>query len=99
MMPANGASLGAVRGSSASTRSRVGTPLRRLRRCSHSSLSAAMSTPVGHSRLHPLHDTQSDIASAISAESRPSFPSWPVMASRSALARPRVEWRSSPVAR
>ena len=54
-----------------------------------------MSTPVGHSRRHPLHETQSDIASAIPFESSASAPSCPVSASRSALARPRTPCCSS----
>ena len=59
----------------------------------------AMSTPVGHSRRHALHETQSLSVSAISSETSASGPSWPVMASRSALARPRVTSRSSRVTR
>jgi len=39
------------------------------------------------------------MASAISGESSPPSPSWPVSARRSAFARPRVEWRSSWVTR
>ena len=59
----------------------------------------AMSTPVGHSRRQPLHETQSFIVSAISSEVSASGPSWPVIASRSELARPRVTSRSSRVTR
>ena len=59
----------------------------------------AMSTPVGHSRRQPLQDTQSFSVSAISSEVSASGPSWPVIASRSELARPRVTSRSSRVTR
>ena len=58
-----------------------------------------MSTPVGHSRLQALQPTHSDIDSAISLEEKALGPSCPVSARRSVLARPRVEWVSSPVAR
>src|SRR6266513_3948448 len=58
-----------------------------------------MSTPVGHSRLQPLQDTHSSSVSYISSEVKASGPSWPESARRSELARPRVRWRSSPVAR
>src|SRR5216684_7039743 len=57
----------------------------------------AMSTPVGHSRLHPLHDTHRSKAS-LTIESA-SGPNWPESASRSVLARPRVRCASSSVAR
>ena len=59
----------------------------------------AMSTPVGHSRRQPLQETQSFSVSAISSEVSASGPSWPVIASRSVLARPRVTSRSSRVTR
>ncbi len=36
-----------------------------------------MSTPVGHSRLQPLHETQSAIVSRIASEASASGPSWP----------------------
>src|SRR6478736_5175817 len=58
-----------------------------------------MSTPVGHSRLQPLHETQSAIVSRISSETSASEPSCPDSARRSVLARPRVRCCSSPVAR
>src|SRR6202035_89766 len=47
----------------------------------------------------PLHETQSDIVSAIASEVSASGPSWPDKARRSELARPRVRCCSSPVAR
>ena len=59
----------------------------------------AMSTPVGHSRRHALHDTHRSSASYNSGEVRPSGPSWPVSASRKPFARPRVTWCSSSVTR
>src|SRR5579871_3634456 len=59
----------------------------------------AMSTPVGHSRLHPLHDTHRSSAAATSSEARPAPPSWPDTASLSVLARPRVRSFSLRVAR
>src|SRR5215470_10761726 len=58
-----------------------------------------MSTPVGHSRLQPLHETHRSSVSRISSEVKASFPSWPESASRSVFARPRVKCFSSPVAR
>src|SRR3984893_13742232 len=58
-----------------------------------------MSTPVGHSRRQPLHDTQSDIVSAIASEASASGPSCPDKPRRKELARPRVRCCSSPVAR
>src|SRR5262245_20700274 len=58
-----------------------------------------MSTPVGHSRLHPLQDTHRSRVSYISSDVSPSRPSWPESARRSVLARPRVRCCSSPVAR
>src|SRR5690349_7389700 len=58
-----------------------------------------MSTPVGHSRLQPLHDTHSASVSNISCEVKASAPNCPERASRSVLARPRVRCPSSPVAR
>src|SRR5262245_59188169 len=57
----------------------------------------AMSTPVGHSRLQPLQETQRSSASLTA--SSPSAPSWLESAKRRVLARPRVRWRSSIVAR
>src|SRR5436309_5740301 len=57
----------------------------------------AMSTPVGHSRLHPLHDTHRSSASFTAWS--PWSPSCPESARRSVLARPRVRWISSRVAR
>ena len=59
----------------------------------------AMSTPVGHSRRHALQPRQRSIASYSSGDAQGSSPSCPESASRSAFARPRVEWRSSLVAR
>ena len=59
----------------------------------------AMSTPVGHSRRHPLQPRQRSIASYSSGDVHGSSPSCPDSASRRALARPRVECRSSLVAR
>src|SRR3954469_66724 len=62
-----------------------------------------MSTPVGHSRLQPLHDTQRSSVSYISCDAKASSPgftlSWPDSASRNVFARPRVKCCSSPVAR
>src|SRR5215207_9173741 len=58
-----------------------------------------MSTPVGHSRLQPLHETHSAMVSRIASETSASGPSWPDSARRSVLARPRVRCCSSPVAR
>src|ERR1700726_4680409 len=58
-----------------------------------------MSTPVGHSRLQPLHDTHNSIVSCIASEVSAPGPSWPDSARRSVLARPRVRCCSSPVAR
>ena len=59
----------------------------------------AMSTPVGQSRLQPLQLTHRSIALATASEVSASAPSWPVSASRSVLARPRVRWISSRVTR
>ena len=59
----------------------------------------AISTPVGHSRLHPLQDTHNFIVSAMSSLAIASGPNWPDRASRSVLARPRVLSFSSPVTR
>src|SRR5690348_1644249 len=56
-----------------------------------------MSTPVGHSRLQPLQDTQRSSASLIFASV--SAPSWPESARRNVFARPRVRCVSSRVAR
>src|SRR5262245_60352614 len=58
-----------------------------------------MSTPVGHSRLHPLHATHSSKASYIAGDVSASGPSCPERASRSVLARPRVVCSSSRVTR
>src|SRR5882724_5153037 len=58
-----------------------------------------MSTPVGHSRLQPLHETHRSKVSNISSDVNASGPSCPEIASRSVLARPRVRCFSSPVAR
>ncbi len=58
----------------------------------------AMSTPVGQSRLQPLQLTQSESASRTASLAK-SVPSWPETASRSVLARPRVECSSSRVTR
>src|SRR5476651_2545972 len=62
-----------------------------------------MSTPVGHSRLQPLHDTHRSIVSYISCDTNASslacIGSCPDNASRNVLARPRVKCCSSPVAR
>src|SRR3954468_17471089 len=58
-----------------------------------------MSTPVGHSRLQPLHETHRSSVARSSSEAIPSGPSWPESARRSVLARPRVRCCSSPVAR
>src|SRR5947207_4210367 len=55
-----------------------------------------MSTPVGHSRLHPLQETQRSSAS-LTASSPCS--SWLESARRSVFARPRVRCCSSIVAR
>src|SRR5918993_5864408 len=57
----------------------------------------AMSTPVGHSRLQPLHETHR--SSAAFTASSPSAPSWFDRARRKVLARPRVRCFSSSVAR
>ncbi len=59
----------------------------------------AMSTPVGHSRRQALQETHSCSVSAMASEVSASGPSWPVMASRSEFARPRVTSRSSRVTR
>src|SRR3990170_1578565 len=57
----------------------------------------AMSTPVGHSRLQPLQETQRSSASfTMESESDPNCPD---SARRSVLARPRVRCFSSRVAR
>jgi hypothetical protein len=58
----------------------------------------AMSTPVGHSRLQPLQETQSFSVSIMASEAKASGPRWPEMASRNELARPRVTSRSFSVA-
>src|SRR5918911_5336828 len=58
-----------------------------------------MSTPVGHSRLQPLHDTQRSSASYTASEVNASGPSCPEIASRNVFARPRVRCCSSRVAR
>src|SRR5580704_13805186 len=59
----------------------------------------AISTPVGHSRLQALQETQSFSVSAISSEAKAPTPSCPDSASRKLLARPRVTSRSSRVTR
>ena len=59
----------------------------------------AMSTPVGHSRLQPLHETQRSSASFTASLVNASVPSWPESASLSVFARPRVTCCSSRVAR
>src|SRR6187455_3878348 len=59
----------------------------------------AMSTPVGHSRLQPLHDTHKSSASFTASLVNASVPSWPESASLSVFARPRVTCCSSRVAR
>ena len=51
----------------------------------------AMSTPVGQSRLQPLQLTHRSSASRTASVASASVPSWPDSASRSVLARPRVE--------
>src|SRR6202140_3502793 len=58
-----------------------------------------MSTPVGHSRLHPLHPTHRSIVAYIASLVNASAPSCPDNASRSVFARPRVRCCSSPVTR
>ena len=75
------------------------TPCRSARAASTSIFIFAMSTPVGHSRRHALQDTHSFIASASASDAMASAPSWPVSASRSVLARPRVRCVSSRVTR
>src|ERR1700741_503545 len=57
----------------------------------------AMSTPVGHSRLQPLQETQRPRASLMDCS--PESPSCPDNARRSVFARPRVKCFSSSVAR
>src|SRR4029077_7448717 len=57
----------------------------------------AISTPVGHSRLQPLHDTHRSSASLTASSA--SVPSWFESARRSVLARPRVRCASSSVTR
>ena len=59
----------------------------------------AISTPVGHSRLQALQDTQSFMLSAISGLARALAPNWPERARRRLLALPRVESVSFPVTR
>src|SRR5919204_3595698 len=54
----------------------------------------AMSTPVGHSRLHPLQETHRSSASLTE-----SMDNCPDSARRRVFARPRVRWISSSVAR
>ncbi len=58
-----------------------------------------MSTPVGQSVLHARQERHRSRASWTSGERQPSSASDPAAISWSSLARPRVEWRSSPVAR
>ncbi len=57
-----------------------------------------MSTLVGHSALHALHSRQRSSTSWTWGSVKPSKPSWPVIARRSRLARPRVLSFSSRVA-
>src|SRR5687768_4323342 len=59
----------------------------------------AMSTPVGHSRLHPLHETQRSSVSYMPSDVNASGPSCPERASRRVFARPRVKCCSSLVTR
>jgi hypothetical protein len=56
----------------------------------------AMSTPVGHSRLQPLHDTQRSSAAFTPS---PSAPSWPESAEPQRVRAPARDVHSSPVAR
>jgi hypothetical protein len=58
-----------------------------------------MSTPVGHSWRQALQETQSFSVSIIWSDASASGPSWPEIASRKVLARPRVTSFSSRVAR
>src|SRR5690349_21050439 len=58
-----------------------------------------MSTPVGHSRRQALQETQRSRVRFISGLVKASLPSWPEIASRRELARPRVRCCSSRVAR
>src|SRR4029078_9679325 len=59
----------------------------------------ALSTRVGHSRRQPLQETHSFMVSSISSDAKASGPSWPEMARRRELGRPRVTSRSLPVTR
>src|SRR5689334_7930593 len=58
-----------------------------------------MSTPVGHSRRQPLHETHRSNVARSSPDVSASGPSCPESASRSVLARPRVRCCSSRVTR
>src|ERR1700733_3616337 len=58
-----------------------------------------MSTPVGHSRLHPLQLTHRSSAARTAEPVKESSPSCPERASRKVLARPRVTCCSSRLAR
>src|SRR3984885_7419152 len=58
-----------------------------------------MSTPVGHSRLHPLQPTHKSMVSYIASPVNASGPSCPDSANRSVFARPRVRCCSSRVPR
>ena len=63
----------------------------------HADFSFAMSTEAGHSALHALHEMQRSITSAIAGPVSSSGGSFPERTRRSALARARVESRSSSV--
>ena len=75
-----------------------GAPCRAQWPASTSLLMRAMSTLTGHSLLHARHSRQRSRASCRPGSSSPCGPSWPVIARRSTLARPRVECASSRVA-
>ena len=66
--------------------------------CRNSLLSLVISTLLGHSALQPLHERHRSITSKSLLLVRASWPSWPVIARRSALALPLVECSSSSVA-
>src|ERR1051325_195159 len=78
-------------------RARAGKPCFALYCAVNSTFMRAMSTPVGHSRLQPLHETHRSSASCTA--SSPCAPSCPESARRSVFARPRVRCTSSRVAR
>src|SRR3954470_18723369 len=71
----------------------------RLYEARNSTFIFAMSTPVGHSRLQPLHETHRSSVLNISSDVNASGPSCPEIASRSVFARPRVRCCSSRVTR